>query len=212
MFYLSFQNQIQLLLLLVFSSYVFLSGLSVGPKDPRLKAMALSFAIPLILGSYSFLAGPHNIHIASLYLDLSWFLLILALTLVSLIRSSSDFLRFLHPLLILLPMAAIFMQAMLLELDCRFYMWYFTLALAAIQLLLTIARLVGRNHSRLMLHLGVFLMTLSFALSLSDILIPPLIHGSAAAGLSLCALYFYMHTYGRLKAEHNRKIQAPERQ
>lgn len=211
MFYLDFQNQLQLLLLLVISSYIFLSGLSAGMKNPCLKAMGFSFVIPLILGAYSFLAGPHNISIASLYLDLAWYLLILVLTLISLVRSPANLFGCLYPVILLLPVAAIFLQTMLLELDCARYMTYGVLALAAIQLIMTVACLIGKNRSYLALHVGIFLMALGFTLNRSGIRIPLLVYASAASGLALCAIYFYMNTYGRLKVECIRTSQELDR-
>lgn len=211
MFYLSFENQLQLLLLLVLSSYIFATGLSISLKDPSLKAMGLSFVIPMILGVYSFLSGPHNINAASLYLDLAWFLLILVLTLISLIQHAAESLKFLYPVLFFLPVAAILMQPMLLGLDCSYYMRIFVIGLAAIELLMTLFGLFGRNKSRLMLTSGILLMAVGFILILSDyphllmVLVPP------AAGLLLCAVYFYKNTYGRLKAEFSRTSEELER-
>lgn len=210
MFYLDFQNQLQLLLLLVISSYIFLSGLSAGIKDPFMKAVGFSFVIPLILGTYSFLAGPYNIGIASLYLDLAWCLLILVLTLISLIRSSA-LVRFLYPVILLLPIVAVFMQTMLLEMDCMRYMMHTALVLAAIQLIMTVARLMGKNRSYLALHMGIFLMALGYTLDHSDVRMPLLVYASAASGLALVAIYFYMNTYGRLKAELIRNREELER-
>ena len=156
MFYLNFQNQLQLLLLLGFSSYIFVTSLSIRLKDPCLKAMGLSFVIPLILGSYSFFVGPHNINGASLYLDLSWFFLILMLTLISLVQKSNESMKFLYPVIFFLPIAAILMQGLLLRLNLRSFIGFFILFLAAIELIMMVLNLISKNNTRLMLHLEFF--------------------------------------------------------
>ncbi|HOQ76328.1 MAG TPA: GGDEF domain-containing protein [Thermoclostridium sp.] len=204
MFYLNFENQLQLLLLLAFSSYIFVSALAIRLEDPRLKATGLSFAIPLILGIYSFIIGPYNINGASLYLELAWFLLILVLALVSLLQRPSESLKFLYAVIFLLPAAALFIQSILLMLDYRFYVLIITLAIAAIELSMTVICLVSRSRERVLLYSGIFLMASGSILVRSSILNPLLAIIPAAAGLYLCAHYFYSNSYGVLKAEHSR--------
>ncbi|NLI38567.1 MAG: diguanylate cyclase [Clostridiaceae bacterium] len=211
MFYLNFQNQLQLLLLLGFSSYIFVTSLSIRLKDPCLKAMGLSFVIPLILGSYSFFVGPHNINGASLYLDLSWFFLILMLTLISLVQKSNESMKFLYPVIFFLPIAAILMQGLLLRLNLRSFIGFFILFLAAIELIMMVLNLISKNNTRLMLHSGIFLLALNFALFISNSQNLLLITSLAAAGLYICSHYFYSYTYGVLKSEHSRFRQELEK-
>ncbi|NLW03229.1 MAG: diguanylate cyclase [Clostridiaceae bacterium] len=204
MFYLSFQNQLQLLLLLGFSSYIFATALTIKLEDPRIKAAGLSFAIPLILGTYSFFVGPYNVNGASMYLELSWFLLILVLTLISLLQRPSESLKFLYVVIFFLPAAAIIMQSMLLRLNYRLFVRVFTLVLCAIELLMAVICLLGKNKTRVLLYSGIFLMAAGFTLYGSGIqnlfiaIIP------AAAGIYICAHYFYIHSYGVIKYEHSK--------
>lgn len=211
MFYLSFQNQLQLLLLIGFSSYILVTALSVKPEDPGLKAMGLSFAIPLILSGYSFFMGPHNINAASLYLDLSWFLLILVLALISLVYKTTESMKFLYLVAFVLPVAAILMQTILMNLSYRYFIHLFILVIAAIELAMTIFCLITKNSRRTMFHLGVFLLALGFILISSKSQNLLLVFLPTTAGLSLCAFYFYRHTYGRLKSEHSRTSQELEK-
>ena len=211
MFYLNFQNQLQLLLLLGFSSYIFVTSLSIRLKDPCLKAMGLSFVIPLILGSYSFFVGPHNINGASLYLDLSWFFLILMLTLISLVQKSNESMKFLYPVIFFLPIAAILMQGLLLRRNLRSFIGFFILFLAAIELIMMVLNLISKNNTRLMLRSGIFLLALNFALFISNSQNLLLITSLAAAGLYICSHYFYSYTYGVLKSEHSRFRQELEK-
>ena len=143
MFYLNFQNQLQLLSCSV-SSYIFVTSLSIRLKDPCLKAMGLSFVIPLILGSYSFFVGPHNINGASLYLDLSWFFTVLMLTLISLVQKSNESMKFLYPVIFFLPIAAILMQGLLLRLNLRSFIGFFILFLA-IELIMMVLNLISKT-------------------------------------------------------------------
>jgi diguanylate cyclase (GGDEF) domain len=204
MFYLSFDNQIQLLLLQSFSAYMFATCLTVKTHDTRLRAMGLSFFIPLVLAGYSFLVSPYNVNAASVYLDLSWFLLILLLVLISLVRKPADALKFLYVIIFLLPVGAILIQKRLTGLNYTMYIQTANLVLAAAQFIMTVVSLICRNRDSALLHSGILLTSVGFALFLYEsgnwvlALLP------AGAGLFVCALYLYLNTYGKLKSEHER--------
>lgn len=204
MFYLLFENQLQLVLLVVFSSYVFASAIAISVNDPRLKAMGLSFIIPLLLGCYSFFSAPYNTGAASAYLDLSWFLLVLLLATISFVQKPFRALKYLDVAIFMLPVGAILMKNTLLGLDLRLYVRFANLVLAASQMIMTVACLICKNRDRALLHSGILLASLGFAMFISDRLDPMLAVLPAASGLFICAFYFYAHTYGRLKHEHRR--------
>jgi len=204
MFYLSFTNQLQLLLLLAFSAYTFVTALTIRLEDVRLKSVGLSFFIPLLLGVYSFFTGPYNYNAALMYLEFSWFFLVLLLTMVSLLQRSSESLKFLYAVIFFLPVAAILMQPMLLWLDYRLALRIATALLAFIELLMTVICLLSGNRTRLMLYAGVFLMAVGSTLSVSGIGSPLIAVVLEAAGLYMCSHYFFAQSYGVIMAEHSK--------
>lgn len=211
MFYLNFENQLQLLLLLLFSSYILITALSIKLDDVCLKAFGLTFFIPLFLSGISFFAAPYNINLASLSIDLSWFLLILMLSSVSLINKSSESAKFLFPVLFILPLAAIALQEPILDLKYVLYIRYVTIAIITIQLILIIFYVLSKNRSRLFMHLGIFMISIGYLL-FSSVEKSFLYAASASAiGFSLCAIYFYRNTYGVLKAEHRMTAESLKR-
>lgn len=211
MFYLNFENQLQLLVLLLFSSYIFFTALSIKLGDVCLKSFGLSFFIPLSLSCFSFFIAPYNIKLASLSVDLSWFLLLIMLTLVSLINRSSESAKFLYPITFILPFSAIALQEPILDLQYLFYIRSVIIAIITIQLIMIVFCILSRNKIRLYMHLGIFMVSIGYLLF--SLVENSLLYAFLASvtGFFLCALYFYKNTYGILKVEYSKSGEALKR-
>ena len=206
MFYLNLENQVQLLILLIFSSFVFISALAIKLTDPSLKALGLSFFIPLFLGCLSFLTAPFNMNLATLFIDSSWFLLLFVLTLISLFHKNKESVKFIFPLIFLLPLLIFVLQNMILELNYQYLIKMVLIGIIFIQMALIVYYLLSKDKSRLYLHLGIFMIAYGFLLFSTSSMLPAI--GLSILGFFACAWYFYRHTYGILKAEHKKNTEA----
>jgi hypothetical protein len=147
MFYISLDHQIILLLLLIFSSYIFISSLTIRLNDILLKTFGLAFSIPIVLGCYSFLISPINRNIAALFLDLSWITLLLMLSVISLIRRTSESTKFLFLVVFLVPLAAILLQNQLIMTDYRLYEGILAIAIFLVAFTLTVFTLLSKKKT-----------------------------------------------------------------
>jgi diguanylate cyclase (GGDEF)-like protein len=211
MFYLDFTNQLQLIILLLFSSYILMSALTIKLTDIALKAFGLSFFIPLSLGVFSFLAAPHNIGMAIFTIDFAWLLLIFMLSLVSLFNNPPESAKILYPLAFLLPLAAIALSGLIMGINYTPYARSVLIAVMIIQLLFMVFYILSKNGMRVYMHTGVFLLTGGYLLIglIGDNLLPGVL--ISVLGFSLCAFYFYRNSYGVLKREHKRNTEALNR-
>ncbi len=195
MFYISLDHQIILLLLLIFSSYIFISSLTIRLNDILLKTFGLAFSIPIVLGCYSFLISPINRNIAALFLDLSWITLLLMLSVISLIRRTSESTKFLFLVVFLVPLAAILLQNQLIMTDYRLYEGILAIAIFLVAFTLTVFTLLSKRKNRARLHGGIFTLAAGFLLFLMKFSL--ILTGvMTCTGLLLCALYFYQDSFG----------------
>lgn len=203
MYYLSLDNQVLLLVILIFSSYIFISSLAVRLSDTLLKTFGLAFSIPIVLGCYSFLISPFNRNIASLFMDVSWASLLLMLTVVTLIRKTSETTKFLFLVVFLVPLAFIIMQNLLMTMNYRLYIAILILSFIIIHLAMTVFSLLSKNMARIMMHLGILLLSAGMMLFLT--LYPLTWTGLVtAAGFVICSLYFYRYSYGIFYEQYRR--------
>ena len=101
MFYLGLENQIHLFIIIVFSSYIYLSSFSIRQPSAFIKHFGTAFFIPLVLCLMSFLSL--NREHASSYLFFAEFILISALLLILLVQKNGDFTYVIFFLLYALP-------------------------------------------------------------------------------------------------------------
>ena len=107
MFYLRIENQIHLILILLFSSYIYLSSLALK-LEPFLKNLGTAFFIPLVLGIISFMTV--NTVLNESYLFFSEFFLVTALLIVLAFKNSKDFNTVIYILLYAFPLMVIFLN------------------------------------------------------------------------------------------------------
>jgi hypothetical protein len=86
MFYLSLENQIHLLIIIAFSSYIYFSTFAIKPSLSFIKHFGTAFFTPLILSVMSFLSL--NKEYASSYLFFAEFILITSLLFILLVEKS----------------------------------------------------------------------------------------------------------------------------
>lgn len=195
MFYISLDHQVILLLLMIFSSYIFISSLTIRLNDILLKTFGLAFFIPIVLGCYSFLIAPINRNIAALFLDLSWITLLLMLSVISLIRRTSESTKVMFLMVFLVPLAAILLQNQLIMTDYRLYEGILAMAILLLAFTLTVFTLLSKKRNRARLHGGIFTMAAGFMLFMMkfNLMVTGVL---TSAGLVLCAWYFYENSFG----------------
>ncbi|MDD4295560.1 MAG: GGDEF domain-containing protein [Ruminiclostridium sp.] len=188
MFYLNLENQIHLLIIIVFSSYIYFSTFALKQPLSFAKYFGTAFFTPLILCFMSFLSL--NKEHASSYLFFSEFILITALLFILLVEKSGDFSLFVFFLLYALPLGVVllnlnfnsFNRSSIFDLILSLYL--------GIIVIIILSCIFLKRYRRINLYLGLFLVSVS-------LLIVQVTSGSNALTLALLlkALGYILFSY-----------------
>ena len=201
MFYIVLENQIHLLIILLFSTYIYLSSLSLK-LDLFLKNLGASFFIPLILGIMSFLTL--NSSYAESYLFFAEFSLITALLLILALKNAKEINYLIFVALYAFPLITV---ALTLNFN---YMQNYTFLVLGLYLyigvlfLAIIYSLVMKRHSLLFLFTGAISICASLVIpqinSLQIATILSLIF--KASGYLFFTYYYYKSTAYKLEKSY----------
>jgi diguanylate cyclase (GGDEF)-like protein len=203
MFYLGLENQIHLFMVIVFSSYIYLSSLSIKHDMPLAKHFGTAFFIPLVLCLLSFLSISTE-HSHS-YLFFSEFLLITSLILIIVVKKNSDPVNMLMFLLYSLPVAMIVLNLNFVSLYRSFIFDIIISLYICTVVIFIISFFLLKRYSSFSLYGGVVLVCIS-------LLIPRLASSDSAITISLIAkaagyilfsVFFYRSTVFKLEESHS---------
>lgn len=203
MFYLRIENQIHLILILLFSSYIYLSSLALK-LEPFLKNLGTAYFIPLVLGIISFMTV--NSVLNESYLFFSEFFLATALLTVLAFKNSKEFNTVIYILLYAFPLAVIFLN---LNFDTLHKHIIFNILLyiyLGIILLVIILSVIKQNYSLMVLHAGLFSLCASLVLpiiSSLNIAVTVAMLFKAASYL-LISVFFHKSAIGRMEEDYRR--------
>lgn len=203
MFYLRIENQIHLILILLFSSYIYLSSLALK-LEPFLKNLGTAYFIPLVLGIISFMTV--NTVLNESYLFFSEFFLATALLTVLAFKNSKDFNTVIYILLYAFPLMVIFLN---LNFDTLHKHIIFNILLyiyLGIILLVIILSVIKQNYSLMVLHAGLFSLCASLVLpiiSSLNIAVTVAMLFKAASYL-LISVFFHKSAIGRMEEDYRR--------
>lgn len=204
MFYLGLENQIHMLVVVIFSSYIYLSSFSVKPLSSFIKHFGTAFFIPLVLCIMSFLSL--NMEHASSYLFFAEFILVTALLLILLLEKSGDFTYFIFFLLYALPICIVILN---LNFDSLSRSSIFGLVIAlyiGIVAIVIISCVLLKRTGRLWMYWGILTVCASLAVNRWN-------HWEAAPTVSLLLKafgyflfvgFFYRSTIKQLQEEHTK--------
>lgn len=204
MFYLGLENQIHLFILILFSSYIYLSSFSIKQLSASIKHFGTAFFIPLVLCLMSFLSL--NREHASSYLFFAEFILISALLLILLVQRNGDFTYVIFFLLYAMPVCIGILN---LNFDSISRSSVFNLVIgfyAVISVILIISCIVSKRKDRLPMYWGILAVCTSLLLTRLNF------GGTAATialivkaiGYILFSWFFYHSTIFQLQQEHNK--------
>ena len=205
MFYLNLENQIHLLIIIVFSSYIYFSTFALKQPLSFTKHFGTAFFTPLILCFMSFLSL--NKEYASSYLFFSEFILITALLFILLVEKSGDFSLFVFFLLYALPLCVVLLN---LNFDSFNRSSIFDLILSlylGIIVIIILSCIFLKRYRRINLYLGLFLISVSLLIvqvtSRSNALTLALL--LKTLGYILFSYFFYRLTYLQLEKDNYSK-------
>lgn len=204
MFYLNLENQIHFLIIVVFSSYIYVSTFALKPSLSFLKHFGTAFFTPLILCFMSFLSL--NTELASSYLFFAEFILITSLLFILLVEKSGDFSLVVFFLLYALPLGIVilnfnfdsFNRAPVFDLIMSLYL--------GIIIIIVLSCIFLKRYRRIYLYTGLFFIS-------SSLLIIHLTRNSStfislalkALGYVFFSYFFYRSTYFQLEKSNNIK-------
>lgn len=211
MFYLGLENQVHLLIVIIFSSYIYLSSFSVKPVSASIKHFGTAFFIPLVLCLMSFISL--NQEFSSSYLFFAEFILISALLLILLFERNGDFTYVIYFLLYALPMCIMILNPNLSPYS-RSTVFNLLIGLYAfILIIVLVSCILSKRKERMPMYWGIFALCISLGLA-------RLITGEFGAiavlvvktlGYILLSRFFYRSTVFRLQQDHEKNSMQLER-
>lgn len=202
MFYLGLENQIHLFIIVIFSSYIYLSSFAVKPLSSFAKHFGTAFFIPLVLCIMSFLSL--NKEYSSSYLFFAEFILITALLLILLFEKNGDFTYVIFFMLYALPLCIGILnlnfnsigRSIVFDLVISFFL--------LIMLIVIISSSISNRKERLSLYWGILTICSSMMvirLNLQEIGIPISLIVKTIGYLLFC-WFFHHATVYQLQKEH----------
>jgi len=203
MFYINLENQIHLLVILIFSSYIYLSSMTMK-LDPFMKNLGTAFFIPLVLSIMSFLTL-NTVHAES-YLFFSEFILIAALLAVLTFKNIREFGSIIFLLLYSFPLAVILLNLNFGSLHKHVVINAVLFTYLGVTLLIIILGVIEKKNSLTVLQTGLFSLcaslviprvnTLSIAIVVSLLL--------KAVSYLFFAFFFRKYSVNRLEEDYIR--------
>lgn len=201
MFYIRLENQFHLLLVLIFSSYIYFSSLTVK-LDSFLKNYGAAFFSPLVLCMMSFLTL--NTALAESYLFFSEFVLITAMFIILAFKNSKSLHSVIFILLYAFPVAVVLLNVNFDSLHKHTILNVCLYACTGMIFLIILSCLVRKRYSLLAVHSGICLLCLS-------LLMPKVYSSDTVTALSLIfktvsyilfAFFFCNSTVRKLEKEY----------
>ncbi|HEY8421313.1 MAG TPA: GGDEF domain-containing protein [Thermoclostridium sp.] len=201
MFYIVLENQIHLLIILIFSAYIYLSSLTIR-LEPFMKNLGTSFFTPLVLGIMSFLSL--NTSISESYLFYAELILIAAVLISAAFKNTKEINTLVYFLLYAFPLATVMLNINFDILHNHIILMVSLFSLLGIILLVIIISIATKRHSLIVLYSGIF--------SICASLVIPRINSSNIAGIAslllkasgytFCVYFFYKSSVHRLESEY----------
>jgi len=203
LFYIRLENQVHLLIILIFSAYIYLSSLSIK-LDPFLKNLGASFFSPLILGIMSFLSL--NTAFSESYLFFSELILITAVLIAIAFKNSKEINSLVFILLYAFPPAAALLNLNFGFLNYRAILDIILFSFTGIIVLVIIVCIIGKRYSLMVLYTGILFICASLVIpettALNITVIAALL--LKATGYMLCAGFFCKSSVYRLQQEYEK--------
>jgi len=204
MFYLGLENQIHLMIIIVFSSYIYLSSLSIKRLSAGIKHFGTAFFIPFVLCMMSFLSL--NREYASSFLFFAEFILISVLFLILLVQRNGDFTYVIFFLVYAMPVCIgilnrnfkSFSRSPILNLVIALY--------AGISVILIISCTLIKRKDNLPIYWGILALCVSLlaARLINDETVMVLALIVKTTGYFLFSRFFYLSTVYRLQQEYTK--------
>jgi len=191
MLFLVLENQLFLIISLFFSACLFLNSIALKSQPVKSRAFGLAFAIPFILNTTAFLTSPYQKSSSAKIFLFGQLLLILACTIIVLVKEDSSILKLFYVLPFILVWAACIFSSSDLYSSCYWSFYFVDIALILVNLVLVFNSMFQKKKQVIPAHIGLFMMSaslgiwlLSDALTIEAVII-------AGMGYGLCTLYYY---------------------
>ncbi len=204
MFYLGLENQINLLVILIFSSYIYLSSLGLKQDTAFTKHIGTAFFIPSILCILSFLSL--NAELSSSYIFFAEFILITALLFILLVEKNSDFTNIVFLLLYVLPLGIIILNLNFNSLNRSPVFGFILTFYIGVMFLTIMISLFIKKYSRMTLYSGILMICASLVpayINLKGIAIPAVLVLKTIGYIQLL-IFFNRSTIRKLEEAHSR--------
>ncbi|NLN64019.1 MAG: diguanylate cyclase [Clostridiaceae bacterium] len=211
MFYFSLENQVHMMIVVVFSSYIYLSSFTIKALSSSMKHFGTAFFIPLLLCMMSFLSFNKE-HSAS-YLFFAEFILITALFLILLFEKNKDFTYVIFFLLYALPLGISILNLNFDSLHRTVVFDFLIAAYLGILIIVLISCILLKRKNRQALYWGMLAVCaslMSVRLGMNGIAVPISLIVKAT-GYFIFSRYFYQSTVYQLQQEHSKSRSQLER-
>jgi diguanylate cyclase (GGDEF)-like protein len=161
MLFLKLENQLFLIIILMFSSWFIINSIVTKPQPEKLRAFGFSFAIPLIFGITAFLESPYNAGNAFHLLLLGHIFCVLLCTFILFLPDHAELIKILYVVpFILSAIVLIFRKPFL---DRTFYdiLGYINILLILINLAMVLYTLIKKKKESPIAHAGIIMISVA---------------------------------------------------
>ncbi len=207
MMFLNLENQLFLIIELIFSSYLLINAFILRPQSMRLRAFGLSFCLPLFLSVAAFLTASYNKANAKTLLLMSHVFLIFLCTLTLYLREKSESAKLFYLLPIFLVCLSLFASNSPLNSTWYAAFYIICLGLVIFNMVLAIHTLFQKRKDRLTAHLGLFIMASALGVWLLSGTMTTVSLLLMTVGYATCTVYSYQNTLGLLIREYHKNAE-----
>jgi diguanylate cyclase (GGDEF)-like protein len=202
MLFLSLEHQILLVVVLIFSSYLFTNALLLRHQPASLRAFGFIFILPLILTIIAFFTATYQWESASRLMVLGHLFLILLCTLVLLLPDKSKAIKVFYLLPFVMLITALSLSSSPLYQTGYHILCCLAFGLVLIQCALIFHYVIQGNKPKMLLHIGLFMLSTGQGVwlwlqepTLETVLI-------MAVGYVLCTSYVHKNALGALYKDY----------
>ncbi|NLX64023.1 MAG: GGDEF domain-containing protein [Clostridiaceae bacterium] len=211
MLFLNLENQLLLIIVLIFSFWLFVNSFAIKLQSLKTRAFGMAFIIPLIMTSASFLVSIYNKSNAISLFIISHVLLLLDCTFIMFINKSTDSFKLFYVIPYVLIPAGFYFSSMTIYPNLFWVIRFLLLVTLAINLVLLINITFQKEKDQMMGFAGLFILSFSTGLIVLSDFVSMEALLLMALGYICCTAYVYYNTLDKFFKEYKTSVESLKR-
>lgn len=204
MLFLSLENQLFLIITIVFSSFMFINSMIVKSQSAALRAFGISFSLPFFFTIWAFLISPFQKAESEAFLIWGYFLLLFLSTAIVLLNEKSYYFKLFYAVPFLLILISMLMPFHPINSSLMTVFIIVDFLIIIVNLSLVIYSLIHRDSAKFPAYLALSLIALALGMKLnfSELSLRALL--PLTVGYVACVIYAYRNSLGAFFKEHQK--------